>query len=98
MEESYQETCDCDSVSESSFKFSENASTHIELNKSDTYSSEEAFISTVRTYAKQQGFQIRLEKSKKNAGGQIRKRTVVCSREGSPDKTSDSSNKRNYTS
>jgi hypothetical protein len=68
---------------------------YIELNEGDTYPSEETFISTVRTYAKQQGFQVRLGKSEKNAAGQIRKRTIVCSKEGSPNKTLNGSNKRN---
>ena len=92
-----QETYNSDSASESSFEFSKNTPTYIELNEGNTYSSEETFISTVRTYAKQQGFQVRLGKSEKNAAGQIRKRTILCSREGSPDKTLNSLNKRNRT-
>ena len=84
MDENYQETYDCDSVFESSSETSEN--TLIELNEGSTYSSEEAFIFTIRAYAKQEGFQVRLGKSEKNSAGQTRKRTIVCSREGSPDK------------
>ncbi|CAG8758433.1 12499_t:CDS:2, partial [Funneliformis caledonium] len=40
----------------------------------------------VKTYAKQQGFQVRLGKIEKNAIGQICKRTIVCNREDFPDK------------
>src|SRR6266540_438558 len=39
-------------------------------------------------YAKYQGFQIRLGKVKKNATGNICKRTIFCNREGSPAQTS----------
>jgi zinc finger SWIM domain-containing protein 3 len=96
MEGNYQETYDCDSVSESSSEPSEN--TLIELNEGSTYSSEEAFIFTIKAYAKQEGFQVRLGKFEKNAAGQIRKRTIVCSREGSTNKTLNSLSRRNRTS
>lgn len=82
MRESNQETSDYDSVSESSSESSKNTFIHnIELSEGNTYSSEEAFIFAIRRYAKQQGFQIRLGKFEKNAASQIRKRTIVCSRE-----------------
>jgi len=58
MEETYQETYDCDSVvSESFSESSKNTFTpSIELNEGNTYSSEEAFIFAVKTYAKNKGF------------------------------------------
>jgi hypothetical protein len=65
------------------------------LNEGDTYSSEEAFVLAIKAYAKQNGFQVRLGKFEKNTLGQIRKRTIVCNREGFPDK---SLNKRNRAS
>ena len=99
MEENFQETYDHDSVFS---EFSENTfnseTPNVELNEGDTYSSEETFIIAVKTYAKQQGFQVRLGKIEKNAMGQIRKRTIVCNREGFPDKNLNGPNKRNRVS
>src|SRR5436190_24351395 len=83
---------ECDSVFS---EFSENTLDNEPPNEGNAYSSEEAFILAIKTYAKQNGFQVRLGKSEKNAMGQIRKRTIVCDREGFPDK---SSNKRNRAS
>ena len=74
MAANYQETYDYDLVSESSSETSENTFVQVELNEGDTYSSEENFIFTVKAYAKQRGFQVRLGKTKKNSAGQIRKR------------------------
>ena len=80
---------------DSVFSESENTETpNIELNEGDTYSSEETFILAVKTYAKQ-GFQVRLGKIDKNSMGKTRKRTIVCSREGSPSKDLNGPNKRN---
>ncbi|CAG8589432.1 15947_t:CDS:2, partial [Gigaspora rosea] len=42
----------------------------------------------VTSYAKRQGFKIRLGKIEKNSNGNIRKRTIFCSREGSSIKNS----------
>ncbi|CAG8738645.1 3650_t:CDS:2, partial [Gigaspora rosea] len=36
----------------------------------------ETFVIAVKSYTKQQGFQVRLGKYEKNAAGQIRKRTI----------------------
>jgi len=69
-----------------------------ELNESNTYSSEEAFVNAVKIYAKQEGFQVRLGKSEKNSAGQIRKRTVVCNRESSPSKSLNGLSIRNRAS
>ncbi|CAG8543579.1 5231_t:CDS:2 [Diversispora eburnea] len=44
---------------------------NIELNEGNTYSSEKAFITAVKSYAKQKGFQVRLARTEKNAAGQI---------------------------
>ena len=100
MKENCQENYDCDSVaSESTSETSEETFTpSMELNESNTYPSEEVFVFAVRTYAKQQGFQVHLGKFERNFAGQIRKRTIVCSREGSSNKTLNGSNKRNRTS
>src|SRR3954447_26944932 len=92
MEENHEKTYESDSVLT---EFSENPLNNETPNEGNTYSSEEAFILAIKAYAKQNGFQVRLGKSEKNAMGQIRKRTIVCSREGFPDK---SSNKRNRAS
>ena len=85
MEKDYQEIDNCDSVSESSLTNSFTPNT--ELNEGNTYPSEEAFIIAVKTYAKQQGFQVHLGKSEKNVAGQIHKRTIVCSKKGFSNKT-----------
>src|SRR5437764_1436904 len=95
MEENYQETSDHDSDSVLSENTFNDEISSVELNESDAYSSEEAFFLAVKTYAKQQGFQVHLTKIKKNAMGQICQRTIVCSREGSP---KNGSCKRNCTS
>ncbi|CAB5384085.1 unnamed protein product [Rhizophagus irregularis] len=103
MGEICQETYECDSVvskstSESSSESENTLTCSIALNEGNTYSSEEAFIFAVKTYAKQQGFQVRLGKSEKNAAGLIRKRTIICNREDSPKKTSSGSKRRNRAS
>jgi hypothetical protein len=103
MGEICQETYECDSVvsestSESSSESENTLTCSIALNEGNTYSSEEAFIFAVKTYAKQQGFQVRLGKSEKNAAGLIRKRTIICNREGSPKKISSGSKRRNRAS
>ncbi|CAG8840994.1 41379_t:CDS:2, partial [Gigaspora margarita] len=51
------------------------------LKEGNFYTSHEAFVIAVKSYAKQQGFQVHLGKYEKNAAGQIHKRTIVCSRE-----------------
>ena len=61
---------------------------NIELKEGNSYNTHEDFVTTVANYAKQQGFQIRLGKVKKNSTGNICKRTILCSKEGSPIKTS----------
>ncbi|RGB27262.1 hypothetical protein C1646_769363 [Rhizophagus diaphanus] len=99
MGEICQNTYKCDSVvsestSESSSESENTLTCSIVLNEGNTYSSEEAFIFAVKTYAKQQGFQVRLGKSEKNAAGLICKRTIICNREGSPKKTSSGSKRR----
>ncbi|CAG8726996.1 17234_t:CDS:1, partial [Gigaspora rosea] len=54
----------------------------IELKEGNFYNSHEAFVIAVKNHAKQQGFQVCLEKYEKNAAEQVRKRTIVCSQEG----------------
>ena len=76
------------------FLFFKNVTPNIILSEGDTYSSEETFISTIKAYAKQQGFQIRLGKVEKNTAGQIRKRTIVCNKEGFVRETLNSSRTR----
>ncbi|CAG8725289.1 13524_t:CDS:2 [Funneliformis caledonium] len=99
MKENFQKTYDHDSVfSEFSEDTFNSEIPNVELNEGDTYSSEETFIIAVKTCAKQQGFQVRLGKIEKNAMGQIRKRTIVCNREGFPDKNLNDLNKRNCIS
>jgi len=61
---------------------------NINLKKNDFYTTHEDFVAAVNNYAKNLGFQIRLGKVKKNSTGEIRKRTIFCSREGAPEKTS----------
>jgi zinc finger SWIM domain-containing protein 3 len=101
MEETheYADSVFSESSSESSSGSSEPSEntfiSNIELNESNTYSSEKEFIFAVKAYAKQEGFQVRLGESEKNSAGQIRKRTIICSREGKP---SNSLKKRNRPS
>ncbi len=72
MKENYQKTNDYDPITELSSEPSENTLIHnIELSEDNTYFNEKAFIFVIRTYAKQQGFQVHLGKSEKNAAGQI---------------------------
>ncbi|CAG8465581.1 15169_t:CDS:2, partial [Racocetra fulgida] len=61
-----------------------NCELDIELKKSNSYDSYNSFVEAVTNYAKQQRFQIRLGKIETNSNGDIRKRTILCSREGSP--------------
>ncbi|CAG8462652.1 147_t:CDS:2 [Scutellospora calospora] len=70
----------------------------IELKEGDFYNSHDAFVEAVKAYASKKGFQIRLGKVEKNIAGNIRKRTLLCSREGDPEKTSTGSNIRNRLS
>ena len=62
--------------------------TNIELKEGNSYNTHEDFVTTVANYAKQQGFQIRLGKVKKNSTGNICKRIILYSREDSSIKTS----------
>ncbi|CAB4437481.1 unnamed protein product [Rhizophagus irregularis] len=81
----YADSVFSESSSEPSFEPSENTLiSNVELNEGNTYSSEKEFIFAVKAYAKQEGFQVRLGKSEKNSAGKIRKRTIICSREGKP--------------
>ena len=61
---------------------------NVNLKEGDFYVTHEDFVAAVNNYAKNLGFQIRLGKVKKNSTGEIRKRTIFCSREGAPEKTS----------
>ena len=90
-----QETYDHDSVFSDSESFFNNETPNVKLNEGDIYSSKETFILAVKTYVRQQGFQVCLGKIK-NAMDQIRKRTIICNREGSPNKNLNL-NKRNCT-
>ena len=99
MEEIYDNNSVFSESSESSESSKCTATPNIEeLNEGNTYSSEEAFVNAVKIYTKQKGFQIRLGKFEKNAAGLIRKKTIVCNREGSSNKNLNSSNKRNRAS
>ena len=99
MKENYHETSDHDSeLSESSESTFNSETPSVKLNEVDSYSSEEGFILAVKAYAKQQGFQVHLGKCERNSAGQIRKRTIVCNREGSSDKNLNGPNKRNCAS
>ena len=69
MEENYQETSDHDSDSVLSENTFNGEISSVELNEGDAYFSKEAFFLAVKTYAKQQGFQVRLAKIKRNAAG-----------------------------
>lgn len=60
---------------------------NIELKEGNSYDTHDSFVEAVTNYAKQQGFQIRLGKIEKNSNGDVRKRTIFCSREGSPIKS-----------
>ncbi|CAG8612165.1 10196_t:CDS:1, partial [Diversispora eburnea] len=61
---------------------------NIEPKEGDFYTSNNNFVEAVKEYAKKKGFQVRLGKVEKNAVGIIRKRTILCNREGDPEKTS----------
>ncbi|CAG8460181.1 45524_t:CDS:2 [Gigaspora margarita] len=63
-------------------RFEQSLENQIELKEGNSYASHEAFVIVVKSYTKQQGFQVCLGRYEKNAVGQIRKRTIVCSREG----------------
>ncbi|CAG8712771.1 15348_t:CDS:2, partial [Cetraspora pellucida] len=60
----------------------------IELKEDNFYISYDAFVEAVKTYASKKGFQICLDKVKKNIVGNIHKRTLLCSCEDDPKKTS----------
>ena len=71
---------------------------NIEPKEGDFYTSHNNFVEAIKEYAKKKGFQVRLGKVEKNAVGIIRKRTILCNREGDPEKTSISANIRNRAS
>ncbi|CAG8649802.1 3704_t:CDS:2 [Racocetra fulgida] len=77
-----QEDFDSTASESSDYSFEQSLENRIELKEGDSYTSHDAFVIAVKTYAKQQGFKVRLGKYEKNAAGEIRKRTIVCSREG----------------
>ncbi|CAG8841404.1 6397_t:CDS:2, partial [Gigaspora margarita] len=54
----------------SSYSFEQSLDNKIELKEGNFYNSHEAFVIAVKNYTKQQGFQVCLEKYKKNAVGQ----------------------------
>ncbi|CAG8841571.1 40497_t:CDS:2, partial [Gigaspora margarita] len=81
VQENYDSTAS-ESSDYSSYSLEQSLENQIELKEGNSYTSHEAFVIAVKNYAKQQGFQVRLGKYEKNAAGQIRKRTIVCSREG----------------
>ena len=58
----------------------------IEIKERNFYNTHNNFVNTIREYAKKCGFQIRLGKVERNAARNIRKRTVVCSHKGNPEK------------
>ncbi|CAG8787147.1 19149_t:CDS:2, partial [Gigaspora rosea] len=60
----------------SSYSFEQSLESQIELKEGNSYTLHEAFVIAVKSYAKQQGFQVRLGKYEKNAAGQIHKRTI----------------------
>src|SRR2546429_9228075 len=66
----------------------ESETPNIELKEGDSYATHDDFVIAVKEYAKNLGFQIRLGKVKKNSAGEICKRTIFCSKEGSSEKTS----------
>ncbi|KAJ2573642.1 hypothetical protein GGH95_004034, partial [Coemansia sp. RSA 1836] len=57
------------------------------------FESQDAFISHVKHYAVENGFNVRLDDVERDKGGKIRKRDIVCSSEGAP-RGKESSSKR----
>ena len=97
MEENYKETYEHDSIFfESSEDTFNSEISNVKLNEGDTYSSEETFILAVKTYTKQQDFQVCLGKVEKNAIGQIHKKIIVCNKQSFLDKNLNGLNKRNH--
>ncbi|CAG8846876.1 36714_t:CDS:1 [Gigaspora margarita] len=70
----------------------------IEIKEGNFYNTHDNFVNNIREYAKKCGFQIHLGKIERNATRNIRKRTVVYSHEGDPEKTSTGTNVRNRLS
>ncbi|CAG8632613.1 6056_t:CDS:1, partial [Diversispora eburnea] len=58
---------------------------NIKLKEGDFYTFHNNFIKAVKEYTKKKGFQVCLGKVEV---GIIRKRTILCNREGDPEKTS----------
>ncbi|KAJ2733529.1 hypothetical protein IW152_002995 [Coemansia sp. BCRC 34962] len=57
------------------------------------FDSQDAFISHVKHFALENGFNVRLDDVERDKGGSIRKRDIVCSSEGAP-RGKESANKR----
>ncbi|KAJ2752290.1 hypothetical protein GGI19_003935, partial [Coemansia pectinata] len=57
------------------------------------FDSQDAFISHVKHFALENGFNVRLDDVERDKGGSIRKRDIVCSSEGAP-RGKESSSKR----
>ncbi|CAG8454437.1 2147_t:CDS:2 [Diversispora eburnea] len=71
---------------------------NIEPKEGDFYTFHNNFVEAVKEYAKKKEFQVRLGKVEKNAVGIIHKRTILCNREGDPEKTSIKKQKWRHTS
>src|SRR5579859_7978366 len=55
-----------------------------DIKQGDSYNSYDDFVSAVKSYARKNGFSVRLGKVEKKKDMSIRKRTIVCSRAGVP--------------
>ncbi|KAJ2889623.1 hypothetical protein GGI21_006497, partial [Coemansia aciculifera] len=58
------------------------------------FESQDAFITHVKQYAVENGFNVRLDDVERDKGGNIRKRDIVCSSEGAPRGKESSGGKR----
>src|SRR3954451_1477500 len=57
-----------------------------EIKQGDSFSSHDDYVSTIKSYASKNGFSVRLGKAEKKKDQTVRKRTIVCSRAGIPNK------------